>query len=44
MPLASGKKGVIYVRTYKVGEAVSAELSCPFYKATAVDNNETLQG
>lgn len=42
-PLARGKKGIIYVRTYHVGEIVSAELSCPFYKATAVDKNETLQ-
>lgn len=42
-PLASGKKGVIYVRTYHVGEVVSTELNCPFYKATAVDKSETLQ-
>ena len=42
-PLASGKKGVIYVRTYHVGEVVSTELNCPFYKATAVDKSQTLQ-
>ena len=41
--LARGKKGVVYVRTYAVGVTVSDQLGCAFYKATAMDKNETLQ-
>ena len=43
LALAGGKKGVIYVRTYGVGNIVSDQLGCAFYKATATDKNETLQ-
>ena len=32
-PLPSGKRGVIYVRTYSTGNVVQDKLQCPFYKA-----------
>ena len=41
--LPEGKRGVIYVRTYKVGEQVSGELGCAFYEARAYDKSEVLQ-
>ena len=41
--LLERKRGVIYVRTYKVGEQVSGELGCAFYEARAYDKNKILQ-
>ncbi|KAH8800934.1 P-loop containing nucleoside triphosphate hydrolase protein [Xylogone sp. PMI_703] len=35
--------GIIYVRSYAVGEKVQEILGCPFYKATAEDKGEMLQ-
>ncbi|OBT81337.1 hypothetical protein VE02_10290 [Pseudogymnoascus sp. 03VT05] len=43
MALLEGKRGVIYVRTYKVGEQVSEELGCAFYKARAYNKSKVLQ-
>jgi len=37
-----GKRGVIYVRSYMTGEAISKELDCPFYKATAEQKSQLL--
>ena len=34
---------MIYIRIYKVGEQVSGELGCVFYKARAYDKSEVLQ-
>jgi hypothetical protein len=36
-------RGVIYVRTYEIGEIVSEELGCAFYQAKADDKSEVLQ-
>ncbi|KFY25538.1 hypothetical protein V493_04595 [Pseudogymnoascus sp. VKM F-4281 (FW-2241)] len=41
--LLEGKRGVIYVRTYKVGEQVSRDLGCAFYEARAYNKSEILQ-
>ena len=43
LQLPSGKKGVIYVRDYRTGQAISEALQCPFYKATADDKVEVLE-
>jgi hypothetical protein len=42
-PLNDGERGVIYVRSYAMGEEVSEMLGCPFYKATAEDKGEILK-
>jgi hypothetical protein len=42
-PLASGKRGVVYVRSYQAGNKLSAELECPFYRARADDKGELLK-
>ena len=39
--LPAGKRGVIYVRSYIIGETISGTLQCPFYKVR-VDNKEEL--
>lgn len=41
--LPAGKRGVVYVRSYATGGAVSGALTCPFYKARADDKGELLQ-
>jgi len=41
--LPQGKKGVVYVRSYAVGEKISEALQCPFYKARAEDKGEILR-
>ena len=40
--LPQGKKGVVYVRSYAVGEKISEALQCSFYKARAKDKEEIL--
>jgi superfamily II DNA helicase RecQ len=39
----SGKRGVVYRRSYAMGEVISRALQCPFYKARAEDKGELLQ-
>ncbi|TGO31480.1 hypothetical protein BHYA_0676g00010 [Botrytis hyacinthi] len=41
--LSAGKRGVIYVRSYETGRAVSDALACPFYRARAESKGEVLQ-
>ncbi|KAK6591301.1 hypothetical protein H4I96_12452 [Botrytis cinerea] len=41
--LSAGKRGVIYVRSYETGRAVSDALACPFYRARAELKGEVLQ-
>ena len=41
--LPQGKKGVVYICSYIVGEKISKALQCPFYKARAEDKGEILQ-
>lgn len=41
-PLPAGKRGVVYVRSYRTGEFVREKLGCPFYKARADAKSEIL--
>jgi superfamily II DNA helicase RecQ len=41
--LGTGKRGVIYVRSYETGGHVSTALKCPFYRARAEEKGEVLQ-
>lgn len=43
LPLPAGKRGVIYVRSYATGTAISDALQCPFYKARDEDKGELLR-
>jgi len=42
-PLASPKRGIVYVRIYTTGPIVGEALGCPFYNAQAEDEGEVLQ-
>lgn len=42
LPLPSGSRGIIYVRSYADGERVVEEIGCPFYQATATDKQVIL--
>jgi superfamily II DNA helicase RecQ len=42
-PLASGNRGVVYVRSYQAGNKLSAGLECPFYRARADDKGRLLK-
>jgi len=41
--LPSGKRGVIYVQSYAVGEVISTALKCRFYKARVEQKGELLK-
>jgi superfamily II DNA helicase RecQ len=41
--LQPSQRGIVYVRSYKVGQAVSEALGSPFYKAKAYDKATVLQ-
>jgi superfamily II DNA helicase RecQ len=43
LQLPREKRGVVYVRSYATGGAISTALKCPFYKARADDKGEVLQ-
>ena len=43
LQLPPSRRGVIYVRSYKVGQALAEELGCPFYKAKAYDKATVLE-
>jgi superfamily II DNA helicase RecQ len=43
LSLASPKRGVVYVRNYRAGEAIAEALRCAFYNARADDKGEVLQ-
>jgi superfamily II DNA helicase RecQ len=43
LQLPLGKKGVIYVRSYAIGQILSEALGCSFYMAKAEDKAGTLQ-
>lgn len=43
LPLPSGSRGVIYVRSYAQGELIAEQMDCPFYKATATNKQELLK-
>jgi superfamily II DNA helicase RecQ len=43
LELPSQKRGVVYVRTYAIGETMSQALGCPFYKAKADDKGQVLE-
>ena len=40
--LQPSQRGIIYVRSYRVGQVVSEALGCPFYKAKAYDKAAVL--
>ena len=40
--LASGQRGVVYVRSYATGDFVREKLGCPFYKAHADQKSQVL--
>lgn len=42
LPLPSGSRGVVYVRSYAQGERVAEEMGWPFYKATATNKQALL--
>jgi hypothetical protein len=42
LPLPPASRGVIYVRSYALGESVAEEMDYPFYKAIATDKQELL--
>jgi superfamily II DNA helicase RecQ len=43
LQLPSGKRGVVYVRSYATGQIISTALQCPFYKASADNKGALLQ-
>jgi len=43
LSLPTGKRGVVYVRSYTTGTIISTALQCPFYKACADDKGALLQ-
>jgi len=43
LKLGPGKRGIIYVRSYGVGDKISELLQCPFYKAHADQKSQLLE-